>query len=188
MESAFLDTIVPRQEWESRHKRKTPGPRQPKWRHNPMDEKTPDHSFFSMDTYEMNDKTRIKLQKLMSILEKHPDIEETNDLAEQVAPLMNGPTRHDWSFAIIGDNGEGKSTLTNSLLARYGLAAKSGGTKSCTQYATRYEHLLGAPDDTAVSDVTVQFYSHDSRTKITQEHIKNISLVHHHPNNGDRRG
>lgn len=182
MESIFIDRVLPFGDWELRQQKQSflSAPTR-RWQHNPMDEKTLDHPILGIDLYNMNEQLKAHLAKLKALIEKeeYSGIEEISALAENIAQLMNGPAKHEWSFAIIGESGEGKSTLTNSLLGRRDLAAKSGGTKSCTQYATRYQHLPGAPDDTTVSDVTLRFYNHNARREITQEHLKNINFVLH---------
>ncbi|KAJ4286809.1 hypothetical protein N0V90_013061 [Kalmusia sp. IMI 367209] len=190
MDPSFTDKILSYEEWKERTHKARPSlfelmqtkdqNIEPKFVHDPRDEPKPDHLFFAMDTKDMDKKIEEMFDRLLGTLRsaKFEEIEEIAELIEKILQSRTGPKKHEWLYALVGDHGNGKSTTNNALLGRYNLASVSGGPKSCTQHATRYEYLEGAADDTRESNVTIKFFDKEERERITREHIMRYALVY----------
>lgn len=111
--------------------------------------------------------------------QSYEEIEEIGALMEKSAHLKPGPEKLEWSYALVGKQGEGKSTVNNCLLDRYNLAGVSKGTKSCTQFATEFRYKAGASDETKNSDVTIAFFDNKQLKANMEENIKRYSRFHH---------
>ncbi|KAL1613150.1 hypothetical protein SLS60_001382 [Paraconiothyrium brasiliense] len=197
MHPDFIDEILSYEEWKNRTQtsqptlsqflgKKTQSAREPKYRHKPQDEKRPGHVFFTLNATDMDTKMEHMMAKVPILLggQAYEDIEEIHALTKKMLQLKPGPEKHDWSYALVGKHGEGKSTVTNCLLGRYNLAGVSKGTKSCTQFATEFRYKSGAADDTDKSDVTIAFFDNSQLKAIVEENVMRYGNFHY-PTNKD---
>lgn len=97
--------------------------------------------------------------------------EEIADLRRTLmhAKLIPRPKRI--NIAVVGNQGMGKSSITNALMNRH-LVEVMGGSEACTAFATIIEHKEGAPDDTDLSDVKVTLLSLDEIHEFVEEQIR----------------
>jgi energy-coupling factor transporter ATP-binding protein EcfA2 len=192
MHPGFIDKIISPEQWKKRiqtsqpslsqyRRKKQRSVREPKWCHKPQDETPPDHVFFTLDTKEMDAQMERMVVKVITFLrgQAYEDIDEISALRKKMLQLKLGPEKPDWSYALVGKHGEGKSTLANCLLGRHKLAGAAKSTKSCTQFATEFRYKTGAPDDTKMSDVTIAFFDDLELKDITEENVMRYGHVHH---------
>lgn len=85
-----------------------------------------------------------------------------------------------FNVAVVGEQGIGKSSVINALLDR-GLLDRSGSSRACTAYATILEYKKGAPDETDLSDVSVQFFSETEVRHCINEQVDRWIEVHPGP-------
>lgn len=129
-------------------------------------EQFPDDPWYTLEYEDITMKIGNLCDRLAKPLQEYaslePGIQDLIDAA-QAAKILPSITK--LCLAVLGEQGAGKSTLVNALLDRK-LLERSGGTKSCTAYATVIEHKVGADDKTQLSDINVEFLD-EKEIKIT---------------------
>ncbi|CAA9960449.1 Dynamin N domain containing protein [Pyrenophora teres f. maculata] len=117
------------------------------------------------------DKLTTPIRKYVSIDQRFQDLIIAADAVKKL------PAIRKYNVAVLGEQGTGKSTVINALLDR-GLLDQSGSSKACTAYATILEHKKGAPDDTPLSDVVVEFLTEGEIFDCINEQINLWAEVH----------
>lgn len=194
MDETFLDPVLPFEVWKarqpvlvrssnkrrkSRNKGSVSQPTEVKWTYNPLGESLSSHEFYKMQPTIMNQGMINVFTGLFNELgDACSKYQEFQGLSSELQKLIKGPEHARLDVCVIGETGIGKSTFINAILNRPGLASASDATKACTQHATTYEFLLGAPDDTKFSNFKIILVDILNRRKEAQEHIDHYAKVH----------
>ncbi|PVI06490.1 hypothetical protein DM02DRAFT_710838 [Periconia macrospinosa] len=194
MDGAYMDPVVSFETWKLRQPKNTKPARklllmknknketaqiEPRWTPKPLDETMSESEFFKMRPQAMNAKAKESCQQIkIELGEASKKIKEFQQLSKELDKRLQGPRHVRLEICVIGATGIGKSTFINAILNRPGLADASDSTRACTQHATTYEYLPGAPDNTRVSNINIVITDASTREQEAQDHIDNYSKVH----------
>lgn len=98
------------------------------------------------------------------------------NLIQAAQKVKSFPQVKSFIVAVLGVQGGGKSNLINAILGRR-ILLTSGGTNSCTSYATRIEYKEDTADDIRVSDIMVQFLDDEEITDCIREQIHLLAEI-----------
>ncbi|CAI6335801.1 unnamed protein product [Periconia digitata] len=195
MEEAYLDPILAFADWKIRRpkvskslgrasrkmKRSQVKTIEPRWTPTLLGESESNCDFFKMKPLKMNARAQRIGQEIIEGLVQSDACKNFKEFANFVAELDKctpGPSHTRLEFCVIGETGIGKSTFINAALNRPELADASDSTKACTQHATSYEYLPGAPDNASLSNVYITIVDVATRKQEAQMQIENYSKVH----------
>ncbi|KAH7351394.1 hypothetical protein BKA66DRAFT_575614 [Pyrenochaeta sp. MPI-SDFR-AT-0127] len=129
--------------------------------YDPSYEQFPDDPWYDLDYEDVTLKTSKLCDNLAVPLQRYAFVDQgIRDLLGATQAAKTLPSITKLFLAVLGEQGAGKSTLVNAILDRK-LLERSGGTKSCTAYATIILHKDGADDSTQLSDIIVEFFNED---------------------------
>lgn len=140
-------------------------------KYNIADEVLPEHAFFKPQvskSLEAADKALISLQRAIqkACLEcpGNPELTSLKDRASLMSSRQVALTRR---VAIVGDSGQGKSSLVNSLLHMPGIAETSDSGSACTSVVIEYQQKREG--QTSLIEITAEFYAGDALEDLVKE-------------------
>jgi hypothetical protein len=131
-------------------------------------EKPLSHAFFDpavSNALDLADDSLMKLrQVLRKVRQKCPDAEGLRELEENCMKQLPAVVRR---LAVVGDSGQGKSSLMNSLLHVPGIAHTCDSGEACTSVVIEYHQKR--KHQTSPIDITVEFYFGEALEEIVTE-------------------
>jgi hypothetical protein len=119
---------------------------------------------------------RFKAEKILAnAASTDIEIQEYRALLQKIEHV---PQPVQTNIVIVGQQGKGKSSVTNALLNRYNLAEISGMGNSCSKYATKYTYLSGASPKCSYSHATVEFLDEVTIKNMLEKLIADYEYVH----------
>ncbi|KAJ4983924.1 hypothetical protein SVAN01_10610 [Stagonosporopsis vannaccii] len=98
--------------------------------------------------------------------------EETEYLLQESKELRHPPhEKHILRIALIGDAGQGKSSLLNSVLGYENLAIHAADGNSCTYVVVEYAQAAGSQK--TLFEASVEFHSREACRDIVKSQVKN---------------
>lgn len=139
--------------------------------YNILDELPPAHEFFSSTVQEALRNARQIVGQIQQSLDEasqeFPQDTELTDLSSAASLTSVQQSSRARTVAILGDSGQGKSSLINSLLHLPGIAHTSDGGSACTSVVTEY-HQKGRNQSSPIN-IEVEYYSGADLEELVKE-------------------
>jgi hypothetical protein len=150
-------------------------------RYDSVEEKKLDHPYWSLPTTQIGITLRSIDATLSGILQKISSGDrELQQLLKETPRIPRFERNQTTSFALIGEQGHGKSMLINALFDLEGisLTGKKGKAHTCTviryaQYTANEDHPTSA-----MYHAEIRFHTADKLLDMIREHVKNY--LHYH--------
>ncbi|GAB1312304.1 Dynamin N-terminal domain-containing protein [Madurella fahalii] len=135
------------------------------------DEKAPTHRFFTTEFQStlqaglgIARATSAEVRRLGSLVGSEGDLKKLLDDAQELCAFQGSDTK---TIAVLGDSGEGKSSLINSLLHLPGIAKTGDIGSACTSVVTEYRQKR--PDHSALIAIEVEHLSAAAIEEVIKE-------------------